>query len=171
MKKYTIWQNYDVDPADWKEYLDDIGIDDPDSYEAWDVVQELNWEYLDDERMNLDAELPSEILIIGDLGCWNGRVRMAWKELNSNNLADVLRLERDCDYAEFYVDRYKNVRSRQTHHDGTNYLLYRRWKDGISDIQRENFLEKMYSGTATEKDITRYTSRLGDDVCRVYGWN
>ena len=168
--EHIIWQNYDVNIEDYKDYLDEE-FPDLDEYEQWEEANELNNTYLEDEKCNLNKVLPTEIIIIGDLGFWNGRVKFAYKELNSNNLSDCLRFERDCEYAEWYVDKYKNLRSKQSHHDGTNYLLYRRWRDGLTDTQKENFLNKMYYGKATEKDITRYTKRLGDIVSEIYGWN
>lgn len=168
--EHIIWQNYDVNIEDYKDYLDEE-FPDLDEYEQWEEANELNNTYLEDEKCNLNKVLPTEIIIIGDLGFWNGRVKFAYKELNSNNLSDCLRFERDCEYAKWYVDKYKNLRSKQSHHDGTNYLLYRRWRDGLTDTQKENFLNKMYYGKATEKDITRYTKRLGDIVSEIYGWN
>lgn len=36
-------------------------------------MYERNSEYLDDERMNLDIQLDKPILVIVDLGLWNGR--------------------------------------------------------------------------------------------------
>ena len=146
--EHIIWQNYDVNIEDYKDYLDEE-FPDLDEYEQWEEANELNNTYLEDEKCNLNKVLPTEIIIIGDLGFWNGRVKFAYKELNSNNLSDCLRFERDCEYAEWYVDKYKNLRSKQSHHDGTNYLLYRRWRDGLTDTQK----------------------RLGDIVSEIYGWN
>ena len=35
----------------------------------------------------------------------------------------------------------------------------------------ENLKEKLYYGTATRRDITRITQRLGDDIAKVYGFD
>jgi hypothetical protein len=53
------------------------------------------------------------------------------------------------------------------HHDGRHYVTYRMVKDGV-DI--DNFLDKVYNGTYTKKDITRYTKSLRPYVKAVYGW-
>ena len=178
-KKHIIWQNYDLDLEDWRdEILDTMDAngelkedEEPSEDKLYEWMYALNDEYFEDERSNLNKELPTEILIIGDLGFWDGRVTYAYKEIHSNNLINCLQFERGCDYAEWYVDEFKNLRSRQSHHDGTHYLLYRRWKDGLSEEQKENFLNKMYCQKATKKDITRYTKRIGDIVSEIYGWN
>ena len=164
----TIWQNYDINEEDFQEYFDEFGIDD--EYEKFMTANQINDEYLEDERANLNIELPEDIVCIADIGLWNGR-RHGYKLLKSNNLADCLKFESSCEYAEWYVDSHSNLRSRQTHHDGTHYVLYRMWKEGLSETQKENFLEKIYVGKASRKDISRYTKRLGDAVAQVYGWN
>ena len=56
------------------------------------------------------------------------------------------------------------------HHDGTNYVLYREWKDNITDAQKANFENAIYHGILTSKDITRYTKSLGKRIAEVYGW-
>ena len=84
-------------------------------------------------------------------------------------MKDCLHFEDGCDYAEWYVDKKNNLRSKQTHHDGTNHYLYRMWKEGLSDTQKENFLNKIYTRQVTNKDITRYTKSLGKIVCDIYG--
>ena len=48
-------------------------------------MYEINGEYLNDERENLDIQLSQPILVIGDLGMWNGR-RMGYKEIASGNI-------------------------------------------------------------------------------------
>ena len=56
------------------------------------------------------------------------------------------------------------------HHDGTNYYRYRAYKDGVTDEQIDDLKEKLYCGTATEKDIDKVTRRLGNDIGQMYGW-
>lgn len=76
----------------------------------------------------------------------------------------------DTDYSTWYVDKNGDLRCTAIHHDGTNYYLYRTYKDGVSDEQIENFKWKIYNGKATRADITRITRRLGDEIGKVYGW-
>ena len=161
----TIWSS-DCKIEDWNDFFDEC-YPDRDEDDRIRLMYELNADYLDDERANLSFELPEEIIVIADLGLWYGR-RSGYKLLKSRKISDCL--YSDCDYNEWFVDQYKNLRCRAAHHDGTNYYLYRMWKPGLSDEQKENFLFKIYEGKATAKDMTRYTKRIGDYIGRIYGW-
>ena len=90
------------------------------------------YDYLSDERVNLDVQLSQPIIVIGDIGRWNGRV-MGYKDIPSGNIRDCLYA--DTDYTEWYVDKYGDLRADATHHDGTNHYLYRVFKDGVSETQ------------------------------------
>ena len=166
--KHLIWSNYDLDYEDWRDFLEE---EYPNLSENERVARmyELNDDYLDDERANLDIQLSHPILVIGDLGLWHGR-RMGYKEINSGNIRDCLYTERDIDYATWYVDKLGDLRCDAIHHDGTNHYTYRVYKDAATDAQKELLKEKLYRGIATRGDITRVTRRLGDEIARVYGW-
>lgn len=163
-----IWSDINLNYEDWK---DDLEADYPDPDYSEDdrmrIMWEVNSEYLEDERLNLKVFLSEPILVIADLGLWNGR-RMGYKEIDSGNIADCL--YSDDDYAEWYVDELGDLRCKAIHHDGTNFYLYRVYKEGTTEEQRENLKEKIYRGTASRADITRITRRLGDDVASVYGF-
>lgn len=165
--KHIIWSNYDLDYEDWRGDLEaeypELSED-----ERISLMYEINGHYLDDERMNLNVQLSQPILVIGDLGLWNGR-RMGYKEIPSGNIRDCL--YGDTDYSTWYVDRLGDLRCDAIHHDGTNHYLYRVYKDGVRDSQIELLKEKLYRGTATRADITRVTRRLGDDIAKVYGFS
>jgi hypothetical protein len=155
---------------DFAEYIKENGLDiDPADEDAlYDWMIETNDNYLSDERMNLDIQLSQPIIVIGDLGRWNGRV-MGYKMIDSGNIKDCL--YSDTDFTEWYVDRYGDLRADAAHHDGTNYYLYRVFKEGVTESQIERLQEKIYMGKATRADITRVTKRLGDEIGRVYGWD
>ena len=93
---------------------------------------------------------------------------MGYKEIESGNIRDCL--YSDTDYSTWYVDKNGDFRCDAIHHDGTNHYLYRTYKDGVSETQIDNLKEKLYCGTATRKDITRITRRLGDEIANVYGF-
>ena len=154
--KHIIWSNYDLDYEDWRGDLEaeypELSED-----ERISLMYEINGHYLDDKRMNLNVQLSQPILVIGDLGLWNGR-RMGYKEIPSGNIRDCL--YGDTDYSTWYVDRLGDLRCDAIHHDGTNHYLYRVYKDGVRDSQIELLKEKLYRGTATRADITRVTRRL-----------
>lgn len=166
--KHIIWSNYDLDYDDWKEDLEEQ-YPELSEDERMQIMYETNADYLDDERSNLNIQLDRPILVIGDLGLWDGR-RMGYKEIESGNIRDCLYSERDMDYSTWFVDKNGDFRCDAIHHDGTNHYLYRAYKDGVSETQIDNLKEKLYFGTATRADITRVTRRLGDDIANVYGF-
>ena len=164
--RHVIWSN-DLDYDDWKDYLESE-FPDLTEEERMTKMYEINNDYLSDERENLDIQLAEPILIIGDLGFWNGR-RQAYKEISSGNIKDCL--YSDCDYVTWFVDNQGDLRCDAIHHDGTNHYLYRAYKDGVSESTKENLKIKLYRGVATRKDITRITRRLGDVIAKAYGFD
>ena len=175
-ERHIIWSDLNLDIDDWREaYEECIEInewdDDPDDeYALYEYMVEINSLYLDDERMNLDIEVSQPIIAIADLGLWNGRFS-GYKELNSRNISACLDTFDSCEYHEWYVDAFGDLRCTAVHHDGRNYVLYRMYRDDISDEQIDEFLEKIYSGEATREDIEANTRRLGDEIAEVYGWS
>ena len=165
--EHVIWTNYDLDYEDWRADLEEQ-YPDSTEYERMQIMYETNDEYLDDERMNLDIQLPEEILVIGDIGLWYGR-RNAYKEIRSGNIKDCL--YSDTDYSTWYVDRLGDLRCKAIHHDGTNFYLYRVYKEGVSEEQKDRLKDKICSGRASRADITRLTKRLGDAIAGVYGFD
>ena len=159
MKMHIIWSN-DV------EHIEKLMEDDPEL--VWESAYELNAEYLEDERANLNIEVGDEIIVLADLGLWYGR-RHGYKLIRKTNIADCL-----CgtcgDYVTWFVDDRGDLMCRDIHHDGTNIYMYRAWKAETTDEQKRNFLQKIYDGKATRKDITRYTRKIGVYVADVYGW-
>lgn len=166
--RHIIWSNYDLDYDDWREELEEQYPDLTED-ERMLLMYEINDEYLSDERENLDIQLCEPILVIADLGLWNGR-RMGYKEIASGNIRDCLEFGRDIDYSTWYVDKRGDLRCEAAHHDGTNHYLYRVYKDGASETARENLKYKIYKGTATRADINRVTRRVGDEIAKVYGF-
>lgn len=134
-----------------------------------DVDNECNFmesTWFDAERDNLDSvDEHCGLIAIADLGRWNGRFS-GYREVK--NLADVL--YSSCDYERVYVDSNGDLRKEESHHDGSNSILYRYWKDGLTDEQKENFMSKIYNGECTQKDITRYTRKAGLGIANAYGW-
>ena len=69
--RHIIWSN-DIDYDDWREDLEEQYPDRTEA-ERMALMYELNGDYLDDERSNLDIQLSRPILVVGDLGLWHGR--------------------------------------------------------------------------------------------------
>lgn len=165
--RHIIWSNYDLDYEDWR---DDLEAEYPELTEDQRIalMYEINGDYLDDERVNLNIQLSQPILVIGDLGLWYGR-RSGYKEIESGNIRDCLYA--DTDYSTWYVDKLGDLRCDAIHHDGTNHYLYRAYKDGVRESQIDLLKDKLYRGIATRSDVTRITRRLGDDIACVYGFS
>lgn len=175
-KKHTIWSNYSLElNLDWCQDIREIwetnGIDPSTKFENdyIDEMYRLNSEYLDDERCNLNIPTEGRIIEIADIGLWNGR-RTAYKLLDSHNINACLEFEKDCDFAEWYVDRYNDLRSSQTHHDGSHFIRYREVKPTTTSDQLDVLCWKIYNGKATARDIIRYTRSLGKRIKQIYGW-
>lgn len=164
MKKNIIWSDWYLDLVDWEDYLEEEYPDATED-EKYEIVNELNYMYLEDERDNLNINLPNDIIIIADIGTWRGRFD-GYKEIDGN-VADCLSTE--CDYATWYCDRY-NFRAECIHHDGTNYLLYRMWKPNLSETQKDNFRNAILEKKLTSQMISKYTKSLRPYIAKVYGW-
>ena len=122
--------------------------------------------YFDDSLSELKhVDEGCGLVAIANLGRWNGRFA-GYKEIKS--LADIMYTS--CDYEKVYVDSNGDIRKEESHHDGNNSILYRYWKEGLTDGQKDNFLNKIYNGECTQKDITRYTRKAGLGIANSYGW-
>ena len=170
MKKHIIWSNMNLDIEDWREDYkescenNDMEYDPDDELAIYEWMMETNKEYFYDERMNLDKVVEGRILVIADLGLWNGR-KPAYKIVDSGNIKDILGFTYDC--AEFYGDGY-NIRGTEVHHDGTNYYLYRVIRE---DRNIQNLLDDIYEGKEyTMKKLNYYTKSLYKPVAEVYRW-
>lgn len=174
--KHIIWDNYEFDMEDFKtqllESIREFGDDGECEETSESMLEQMVYEDLAEqlycEKQNLDIELPCSILAIADLGLWDGH-RRGYKELGSN-LKDCLVSGPDDAYSTWYVDEKGEFCYTGRHHDGTNEVIFRMVKGNISDTALQNFLSKVYDGTVTSEDMSRYTMRLGDIVGDVYGW-
>ena len=177
-RKYIIWSNENLDTEDWKESfkeyieMNNLDIDPNDEEELYKYMVETNDEYLSDERINLNINVPDTdtVLVIADLGLWNGRCS-AYREIHADKISDCLYTDRDTDYTTWYLDNRGDFCCDQIHHDGTNHLCFRAYKPNMTEAQKENLKAKLYMDTATRADITRVTQRLGDEIAKVYGWD
>lgn len=131
-------------------------------YDECNFNNQIWFEDTQRELCNADR---GELVAIADVGRWNGRCS-GYKVIKS--LPDVL--YSDCDNEELYVDSNGDLHKSESHHDGSNSILYRYWKEGLSDNQKENFLNKIYNGSCSQKDITRYTRKAGVEIAELFGW-
>lgn len=94
--RHIIWSDLNLDLDDWRESLEELYPNYPED-ELYDIMVKSNAENLYDERVNLDIQLSQPIIVIGDLGRWNGRVS-GYKMIDSGNIKDCL--YSDTDYTE-----------------------------------------------------------------------
>lgn len=166
--EYTIWQNIDLDPVHYQDFLQDCYPEITDEYEKIRLIEELNASYLDDERVNLDHIVESGMIIaIADLGLWFGH-RSGYRLIQSGNISDCLQ-DLNCDLIRWYVDKNGDLRCCAHHHDGVNHYLYREIKPSVSDTQIDHFTSKILDDTFTQRDVTRYTRKLGAYISSIYG--
>lgn len=158
--KKIIWTN-NIDIDDWK---DDIKADfeghELTESDIWNIASEMNNDYLEDEKMNLNKPLGRDLVIIARLGLWDGP-RNGWKHIKGSNLNNVF--DGTCgDYVTWYVED-GDICCEDCHHDGTNYYKYRAIRKDLSPWE---FDELMAEG----KDVDELTEKLGHYVSEIYGW-
>jgi hypothetical protein len=168
MKKRIIWSNRDINPEDYQEaYKEHLELNDIDAsrYRLWDFVDDDLQNWFECEQTNLNIPTDGRILVIADIGAWDGRhqgYRIGTSRRNINEIFD-----RHYDYTEWYSDGY-NIRAIDVHHDGVNYYEFREIRE---DRNIQNLLDAIYNGEKIgRKKLNYYTKSLHPYVAKVYGW-
>ena len=166
--KHLIWSS-EVDINDWKEdYKDAIanGIITEET-DIEDYVNNYIKDSLENEIVNLDIPLEGKILVIGDLGLWNGR-KSGYKIIEKRNINAILTSNHEGEI-EFFSDG-KNIKAICHHHDGINHYEYREIREEqINNI--DYLLNRLYHQLpVTRQMINRYTKSIAPRVNKVYGW-
>lgn len=172
IKKFVIW-DADIELENWKEFLE--GEEDRLGHtltemEQYDLVNAMNGDYLDDERANLNIQLQYPILVVGDIGLWNGR-RQGYKIIRSGNIKDILYSNVEgMSTCKWYCDGY-NICCRETHHDGVNFYIYRKIVRGWDEGTIDRLLRAICGRKDNVKKLMNYYTRsIAPDVGRVYGF-
>lgn len=131
-EKHIVWSDINLDLEDWRDSLTEIYGDASEDF-LYEKMCESNEMNFYDERANLNIQLPREIIVIADLGLWNGRFS-GYKTIKSGNIRDCLCPE--CDYSEWYVDKKRRFSvqsnsSRRNKSLSVPHLQKRRF--GLSD--------------------------------------
>lgn len=117
------------------------------------------------EKANLDQNT-GEIVIIADLGLWDGRVAGV-KETGEYNLNAILEYHGRVDDIEVYTENGE-VRGMGHHHDGTNHYIFR---EVANQEKWDKLAEKIAAGEKyTEKELNGATKSLVGRVNKIYGW-
>ena len=164
MKNSIIWSS-EINLADWQDILEDEGLLEADESVKYRRIEELNAEYLEDERMNLQGiKTKNEIICFADLGLWDGRHKGS--KCIGTNVKDILYT--DCENATWYSDGL-DIRCDACHHDGTNYYLYREIVGDTPKEIEENKEKLFEDGTFTEDKIGKYTRSILPYMVNLYG--
>ena len=151
-----------------REELDDDAYKVSDEEWSDEVYNELG-----DERQNLNKDVNGVIIAFGDLGLWNGRKQ--GYQILGDNIAGILQ---STQYdAEWYGDGY-DIRGRMSHHDGTNYVLYR-VAENRDDAERiaakiynyeidENGFRQVTRGRSVWLENSTGQPRSGKIACNLY---
>ena len=144
---HVVWSSDIGNLSDWKDFLDDAGLTHASDDAKYVAISEMNAEYLNDERANLNLIVQNGILAVASCGSWNGR-QMHCMNIG-NNLSNCLNFATTGVSSNgehcWYVDRYGNFCCRAIHHDGMNTITYREWKPNVSDTQKANLMEKIHN--------------------------
>ena len=167
MNNKIIWSNINLNVDDWRdgyaEFCEYNNITPGGENDLTDWMIETNLNYLDDETYNLNKLLDGKILVIADIGTWNGR-KQGYKILK-NNLNSILKPA--FQYFEIYGNG-KNIKAVEHHHDGPNYYLYRMLRPGRDP---EKLLNAIYNGEKiSAARLNYYTKSIYNDVKNIYGW-
>lgn len=138
--KTTFFDNYNTDFDYYKDdYMDAYGIESEDEVTDDDIYNYINdiqyWEWSDLKEQFSKVKFNEDIIAIGDLEIWSG-MEKGYCEL-SNELEGILDIFSG-DYIQIITDAY-NLKGVDAHHDGTNRYTFRRWRDNISDQQKQTF--------------------------------
>lgn len=119
-----------------------------------------------DEARIMDEEHRPDILAVANLGLWNGR-KTGYRELGS--MEDVMYVGNH-DYIHIYVEG-DELKKSSTHHDGTNHMVFREWKSGLSYQSKLSVMDAIYNGRPEAgKLVDKYTMPMGHYWAELYGW-
>ena len=165
-KEVTIWTS----EPNYEEYRHDLEEDMPDLSEEDRIAifRQANIDGLQFQREEMSIKLGMPILVVAELGLWDGK-HMAYKEIESGNLADCFEPGRDTLQIRWFVDERGDLRCDDTHHDGVNHYLYRVLQQDVSEKDIDRLKEDIKDGRATMQEIESCTLRLGDAISTVYG--
>ena len=108
--EYVIWSNEYLDWADWQEAFDGE-FDHCSDEEKYRLMSNLNNDYLEDDRNEMNVCVGSPIIIIADIGKWDGR-HTGYREIESGCLKDCLYTE--LDGVTWYVDNKSQTQSTRS---------------------------------------------------------
>ena len=139
----------------WDEFIKEEYPFVTDRTRQYELCAEMNAQYLDDEKMNLNRVLDGRVVAIADEG--RGR-----NVLLGDNLNSLLSLEAE----EYFCDRYT------TRAIGSGYELGTKYEFRLipSSIDPDAFMARLDYGDMSRRTLLRYTKSIRQPIADVYGW-
>lgn len=119
--------------------------------------------FLFDDVFDMLDNLDGDFVAIVDLGRWNGRFNsckdLGWyiSDIRESLLGDCPKI--------FVEDG--DLKIVDSHHDGTNYITIRRWRNNISDEKREETIYNIIYENLDEHSVNNVTAKLGKNVMKL----
>lgn len=135
----------------------------------WEEAYSMKNMEFDDLRINLRSlSTKGNIIAIADAGYYNGR-RTGYKILDTS-IDSIFDLLQPYDDVEIYLDE-KDLRITGYHHDGTDYILLRSFKQNITEEQENNFTSLMFTPEGVNNyQIGYYTESIRPLIADYYGF-
>lgn len=169
--RLIIWSDNDLKyEDDWKTKIDAAY---PKLSEEQKIQQmfKFNAGYLDDEYGDLNITIGTPIIVIKEICDENSR-HSAYEMIFSANIRDCLTIDKDSYATEWYLDKDKDFRCEVFYPSGiSEHYLYRAFRGETTMEQMLRFQSHITKGTATKSEITRFTKRLGDEICTAKEWD
>ena len=162
--KLVVWSAF----VDFDDFEADLAAEYPNAtkLQLRSILYDINEGYLDDVKAELQGIAYSEpILVIGQEGTWHGPV-YGCGFIRSGCVSDCF----NSGPAIFYVTKDGDFQQEYRHHDGTDLVRYRALKPNVTEEQIEWLTERILDGVATEEDIRKYTTGIGVDIAKRFGW-
>lgn len=122
--------------------------------------------YAIDELQNAISQLSNRSCIaIGKLGLWKGKCSAYNDTIKMNNLLNIL--GEDIQNFKVFIENGE-LKATGSHHDGTNHYFVRRWRNKVTESQKnklKNYIYNLDDSVDFDFDlIDKYTVKIGRDV-------
>lgn len=162
--RHIIWSNDDIDIDEYRDALDGELTE----TEIFEYAYNCLEDDFDEIVGMCENVVIGKAIAIGKIGTWLG-TRTGYKLMNDSNTCLSKCFESDGYSATWYVDKNGDLWLREVHHDGTNLIMFRAFKDNVESNQIDWICDKILKGTVQRRDITKVTRKIGDDVLKCIG--
>lgn len=170
MKERVLYNNYLTEEEEndiIKDYAEcnEIDVKDIDEELKYAIISDYLEMEIEELDINCNVYLENPILVIADVGRWNGR-KIGYKIIDSGLLSDIFHLNDRCDYHKYYSDGY-NIHCEATHHDGINHYEFREIKN-MDNI--DLFLHSLLNGkyTNNRRMLNHCTKSILPEFKKIY---